>query len=335
MIRLPQLTGALAGAAVAVTMGSLPAQSASTLKVTTCQQKAHDHVEVFFKAFLDPVNQKKSGLTLRYVGGPEVTPFRKQASLLKRGLVDLIFCPTPYYGGQLNEARLPGIHNRSLQEMRSNGAWDMLQEAWGKGLNARILSWPGFEASTFFIYTKFEPKISKETGLDLSGRKMRSTGLYNALLKAMNATAITIAPGDVYAGLERGVVDGMAWPRGSITKYGWERFLKYKIAPNFYGATFFVIVNKTAFGKLSKDHQDLLLKASAVYEKDSDSLIRKNLAIDDAKLKKAGIKTVTLEGAERKAYLKAIYDSKWAQNDGLKYIVDYKKLKPAMYDPNR
>ena len=53
MIRLPQVTAALAGAVFAVSMGSLPAQSASTLKVTTCQQKAHDHVEVFFKAFLD------------------------------------------------------------------------------------------------------------------------------------------------------------------------------------------------------------------------------------------------------------------------------------------
>lgn len=335
MSRIPHLTAAMAGAAFALSMGALPAQSASTLKVTTCQQKAHDHVEVFFQAFLNPVNEKKSGLTLRYVGGPEVTPFRKQASLLKRGLVDLIFCPTPYYGGQLNEARLPGIHNKSLQEMRKNGAWDMMQEAWGKGLNAHILSWPGFEASTFFIYTKFEPKISAKTGLDLTGRKMRSTGLYNPLLKAMNATAITIAPGDVYAGLERGVVDGMAWPRGSITKYGWERFLKYKVTPNFYGATFFVITNKTAFGKLSKEHQDLLTTASAAYEKESDNLIRKKLALDDAKLEKAGIKTVTLEGDTRKAYLKAIYDSKWAQNDSLKYIVDYKKLKASMYDPNR
>ena len=43
-------------------------------------------------AFLKRVNAKQAGLTLKYLGGPEVTPFRKQASLLKRGLVDLIFC---------------------------------------------------------------------------------------------------------------------------------------------------------------------------------------------------------------------------------------------------
>lgn len=333
MIRLSHSATATVAAAFACAVAAPPVLAASTLKVTTCQQKAHDHVEVFFSAFLNPVNAKKSGLTLHYLGGPEVTPFRKQASLLKRGLVDMIFCPTPYYGGQLNEARLIGLHNKSLEEMRKNGAWEMFQEAWGKGLNAHILSWPGFKASTFYIYTKFRPKISEETGLDLTGRKMRSTGLYNPLLKAMNATAVTIAPGDVYAGLERGVVDGMAWPKGSVTKYGWQRFLKFKITPNFYGATFFVIVNKTAYDKLSKAHQALLEAESKRYEADSDALIEKKLALDEKNLAEAGVETIELEGKARKAYLRAIYASKWAQNDSLKYIVDYKKLKPLMYEP--
>jgi hypothetical protein len=73
----------------------------------------------------------------------------------------------------------------------------LLQKAWNKGLNAEIIAWPAFDASTFHIYTKFKPKISEKTGLDLTGRKMRSTGLYNPLLKAMNALPINISPSDV------------------------------------------------------------------------------------------------------------------------------------------
>ena len=75
------------------------------------------------------------------------------------------------------EARLPGAHNVSLAEMRKNGAWDMLQEAWAKKLNGYIRAFPAVEASTFYIYTKFKPKFSTKTGLALTGRKMRSTGL--------------------------------------------------------------------------------------------------------------------------------------------------------------
>lgn len=309
---------------------SLPSQ-ASTIKVSTCQIRTHDHVIVFLEEFLKPAQANEVGLKLRYMGGPEITPFRKQGGLLKRGLIDLIFCPTPYYGADLPEARLLGAHNKSLEEMRSNGAYDMLREAWDKGLNAHILAWPAFKVSTFYVYTTFKPKLSKTTGIDLKGIKMRSTGLYKPFLAAMEAIPVGMAPGDVYTGLERGVVQGMAWPKGSITKYGWEKFLKYKITPNFYGATFMTIINKKKWESLTQAERDFLTKLSATYEKRSDEVVARNLAADEARLEKAGVQTFALEGEYAKAYLKTIYGAKWAVNDKYKYTVDYKKLKPLMY----
>ena len=212
MNRKSFLLTAVASTAMAVLTWSSPAQAATTLKVSSCLIKTHDHVETFLQLYVKPVNDAKSGLTLRYIGGPEVTPRKKQAPALKRGLIDVIFCPTPYYGDVVPEARLPGAHNVSLAEMRKNGAWDMLKEAWAKKLNGYILAFPAFEASTFYIYTKFKPKFSTKTGLDLTGRKMRSTGLYNPLLKAMHATPVTISPGDVYSrvGARRGRRAGLA-----------------------------------------------------------------------------------------------------------------------------
>ncbi len=323
---------ALASTLVAASIAwSLPAQ-ASTIKVSTCQIRTHDHVIVFLNEFLKPAQKNNIGLKLRYIGGPEITPFRKQGGLLKRGLIDLIFCPTPYYGADLPEARLLGAHNASLEDIRKNGAWKMLEEAWNKGLNAHILAWPAFNVSTFHIYTKFKPKLSKKTGIDLKGVKMRSTGLYKPMLAAMSAIPVGIAPGDVYTGLERGVVDGIAWPKGSITKYGWEKFLKYKVSPNFYGATFFVIINKKKWDSLTQKERDFLTKIAAQYEKKSDEIVGANLKADEAKQAKAGIKDVKLEGEYAKAYLKTIYGAKWAVNDKYKnYTVDYKKLKALLY----
>lgn len=323
------IIAALAGAA-AVTAFALPAQSATTLKVSTCLQRQHDQIDAYFDTFHKPFNAKKSGLTLRYIGGPEVTPRQKQAPAMKRGLIDIIVCPTPYYGGLLSEARLMGVHNKSLKEIRANGGWDMLQEAWGKGLNSRILGWGGFKASTFYVYTQFKPKLNTKTGLDLTGVKMRSTGLYNPFLKAMNATPINISPGDVYSALERGLVNGLAWPRGSLARYGWQRFLKYRIQPNFYGATLMVTINLKKYNGLSKAHRKLLDDQGRIYETNSDAILDKKAAIDDAKLKKAGITEVVLKGDVRKAYIKTLYNSKWVENDKLKYIVDYKKLKSKL-----
>ena len=318
--------------AAAVLAWSVPAQ-ASTIKVSTCQIKTHDHVVVFLNEFLKPAQKNDIGLKLNYIGGPEITPFRKQGGLLKRGLIDLIFCPAPYYGADLPEARLLGAHNKSLAEMRANGATKMLAEAWDKGLNAHILAFPAYEVSTFYMYTIKKPKLSKTTGLDLKGVKMRSTGLYKPLLSAMAATPIAISPGDVYTGLQRGVVDGIAWPKGSVTKYGWEKFLKYKITPNFYGATFLTIINKNKWKSLTQAERDFLTKIAKQYEVRSNEVVAKNLAADEAKLAKAGVKDIALDGEYGKAYLRTIYGAKWAVNDKYtNYNVDYKKLKSLMYE---
>jgi len=322
-------------AAVGLSVASGPVLSASTIKATACFIRTHDYVNAFHDGFVKPLNKAKTGLTLKYLGGTEVIPRQKQAGALKRGLVDMIFCPGAYYGGELAEARLAGAHNRSIEEIRSNGGWEMMQEAWGKGLNARILAWTHFKGQKFFIYTRFEPKLSTKTGLDLTGVKMRATGLYKAFLQAMGATPIVISPGDVYSALERGLVEGMAWPWGSLTQYGWEKFIKYRVEPSFFGASMLMIINRDKYNSLTKVERDQLEAQARSYENFADDYIIKKAHIDDAKIMKAGVKVITLTGKVRDAYIRTIYEAKWAENDSKKYSVDYQKLKAALYDPNR
>jgi TRAP-type C4-dicarboxylate transport system substrate-binding protein len=324
---------ALTSAAMVLPLG-LAAQSQAadvTLKLSSCLVKNHDQVQSLFKTFVDPINKGSSGLKINYIGGPEVTPFNKQASALQRGLVDLINCPSTYYQGQVPGARMAGVNTTSPADLRKNGGWEMMQEHWKKKINGRILGWGHWEASTFFIYMAKEPKQSEKTGLDLSGMKIRSTGLYTPLLKAMGATPITIAPGDVYAALERGLVDGLAWPEGSVAAYGWQRFLKFKVTPNFYHSTTMTVINDDAYSKLSKAHRDLLDKQGLVYENESNAVLAKLSEIDNAKLVKAGVKDIDLKGNVRKAYLRTIYNAKWADNDKQKFDFDYKTLKSKMY----
>ena len=320
-----------AAALLAVSAEYVPAQAATTLKVSTCLSRNHDYIEAYFDTFFDPLNAKKADIKLRFLGGPEVTPRKKQAPALKRGLIDMIVCPAAYYGGMLSTARMPGVHNQNLEQLKANGAYGMLQESWGKGLNAHILAWVHFKGQKFFIYTRFKPKMNTTTGIDLTGFKMRSTGLYRAFFKAMGATPVNISPGDVYAALERGVVSGLAWPWGSIGKYGWQKFLKYRIEPGFFGATLMTLVNKKKWDGLSSVQRDLLTKQGRFYETTSDDIIIKKGHADDKKLKAAGVQIIKLEGALKKAYVDTIYNSKWAENDKLKYNIDYEKLKAKMY----
>jgi TRAP-type transport system periplasmic protein len=312
---------------------AMPAHAGQVnLKVTTCLARNHDYTQAFMQTFVEPFNAKKADVHLTYLGGPEVTPFKEQASSLKRGLVDMILCPSAYYGGLFGEARLPGAQSASIAEIRKNGAWDMMEQAWNQHLNAHILAWVFDEGQIFYTYFTEKPKESTKTGLDLTGMKIRSTGLYNPFLKAMGATTIVMAPGDVYAGLQRGVVTGLAWPWGSIAKYGWQRFLKYRVKPHFFGASQPLLVNLEKWKGLTEAQQKLLTDQASAFERDGGAIIIKKGHEDDAKLKAAGVQDIDLQGDVRKAYLKTIYEAKWAQNDSVnKDTPNYKKLKALLY----
>ena len=316
------LLGSVAALALA-----MPAQAKPVLKVSSCLAKNHDQVEAYFATFHNPINAANAGFKLHYIGGPEVTPRKKQAAALKRGLIDIINCPAAYYSGLVPAARVAGVNTVGPAELRRNGGMDILQDAWAKGLKAKILGWGHWRASTFYMYTKFVPKTDTKTGVNLKGVKMRSTGLYNAFLKAMGATPVNISPGDVYSALERGVVDGLAWPEGSIAKYGWQRFLKYKITPNFFHSSTMTVINLKSFNSMTKAQQALLVSQGLKFEEDSNAILAKKSEIDNAKLAAAGLKNIDLAGDVKKAYLDTIYGAKWSDNDKRKYVVDYKKLK--------
>ena len=309
-----------------------PAQAATSIKATTCLARNHDYTQAFNETFTNPLNAMKADVHINYLGGPEVTPRKEQASALKRGLIDMILCPAAYYGGMFGAARLPGAQNVSVDEARKNGAWDMLEHEWETHLNAHILAWVFSEGQIFYTYFTEKPKFSTKTGLDLHGMKIRSTGLYNPFLKAMGATTVDMSPGDVYAALQRGVVSGLAWPWGSIHKYGWQRFLKFRIKPSFFGPSQLLLINLDKWKGLSKADQDLLTKQARELEAKGGAIIVKKGHEDDKKLNEAGVKDIDLTGAVGKAYLKTIYDAKWAQNDKVnKNNPNYPKLRALLY----
>lgn len=329
---MPKLKSFIALAGV-VTAGMAIATSAGavSLKVSTCLSRNHDQVVTYFNLFHNPVNKANNGIKLRYLGGPEVTPRKKQASALKRGLVDIIFCPSSYYAGMVPEARLTAISNRGHRELRKNGAYNEMQKAWSKGANMRILAWPFWGGTTFHVYLTKEPKFNKKTGLDLTGMKIRSTALYNPFLVAMGATPIVISPGDVYTSLQRGLVTGLAWPEGAITKYGWQEYIKYKIEPGFWRSSSMMTMNLNKYNALTKSERNALEAASLKFEDGSGPAQQKIIAIDNKKVFAAGVKRVKLDAATAKTYLETVNGATWDDSKKRKLTVPYATMRRLLY----
>ncbi len=310
---------------------ALPAQSAEVLKVSTALGTKHDQSTVFFDTFMARMKEDQSLVKLNYIGGPEVTPNRKQGPAMKRGLIDIIMSPVTYYANVVPEARLHGIANVSGATWRKNGAFDIMSKAWASKLNAVILGWGNYYGfNQFYMWFKEKPKFSKVTGLDLSGMKMRTTPLYTPFLKAMGAITKNISPAEVYTALERGVVDGLAWPEGGVAFRGWQRFIKYRVEPGFFRSTTMVTMNKTKFDKLPKKAQNQLIAAGLHYERDSGAILKKRAEIDNQKVYKAGVQRLILPPDIAKVYIKTIISANWKAAEKYKFTADFKKLKALM-----
>ena len=310
---------------------ALPAQSAEVLIVSTALGTKHDQSTVFFDTFMARMKIDQSLVKLNYIGGPEVTPNRKQGPAMKRGLIDIIMSPVTYYANVVPEARLHGIANVSGATWRKNGAFDIMSKAWASKLNAVILGWGNYYGfNQFYMWFKEKPKFSKVTGLDLSGMKMRTTPLYTPFLKAMGAITKNISPAEVYTALERGVVDGLAWPEGGVAFRGWQRFIKYRVEPGFFRSTTMVTMNKTKFDKLPKKAQNQLIAAGLHYERDSGAILKKRAEIDNQKVYKEGVQRLILPPDIAKVYIKTIISANWKAAEKYKFTADFKKLKALM-----
>jgi TRAP-type C4-dicarboxylate transport system substrate-binding protein len=322
-------TGIAGATAVAI---ALPAQAVTELTVSTALGTKHDQSTAFFKTFMAKMKEDESEVKLKYIGGPEVTPNRKQGPAMKRGLIDIIMSPSTYYSNLQPEARLTGISNVSPQEWRANGGYDIMADAWAKRLNAIILGWGNFYTTAqFSIWLIDPPKLSAETGIDLKGMKVRSTALYTPFFKAMGAIPKSISPSEVYTALERGVVRGLAWPEGGVAFRGWQRYIKYRVFPGFFRSTTMATMNKDKFESLSRKAQQQILTAGLHYENASGAILKEQARIDNEKIKAAGVQDYHLKGEYAKAYIRTIYEAKWADAAKRKYTVPFETLKSKMF----
>ena len=140
---------------------------------------------------------------------------------------------------------------------------------------------------------------------------MRTTGAYRPIQTALNATTVSIPSGDVPTGLERGVIDGFGWPTVGLASIGLADRISYRIEPKFYNLANVVLIAKSKWNSLSPEARQLISKVAREYETASvQYMIEKNQS-DIAAGDKAGVKAITMSGAEGKKYLKTASDAMW------------------------
>jgi TRAP-type C4-dicarboxylate transport system substrate-binding protein len=327
MISVKTGMGAIAVAAAAV-ISTSPVVAETTLTTVTALQQTNILAKSYLKTFVGVVNaQGKGNVQMKYLGGQEVVPPRKAASALKRGQFDVLSAPTAYYIGTVPEGYGLLAANKGPRALRANGGFALLQKIYAEKAGAHLLAW-GENMTSYNMFLGIKPKMDKDGLPDLRGVKMRATGTYRPLFRALGATTINIKSSEIITAMQRGTVQGFGMTDSSVMAIGLGPVIKYRVQPNFYQTNQVVTVNLASWAKLTKKEKSFL-----EYENTSVKFVEAERLAEEVLVKKQGIIDIQLKGATALKYLDIAHAEIWKE---LKTRSKYHdQLKPLLYTPGK
>ncbi|MFO0989459.1 MAG: TRAP transporter substrate-binding protein DctP [Alphaproteobacteria bacterium] len=289
-IRRTMSAAALLAAAAAFIPASASAEV--TLKAVTAWGKNFAFVDMYLE-WVKRVNEKGKGkIRIDYVGGPEVYPSFEQLEPLKRGVFHTMMTSTAYIAGALPETNATWFgFGATPAELREAGLVAAIDKITREKAGVTLLGMP--LQMKFNVYTKKEIK-----GANLAGLKMRTTPIYDPVLKGLGASTLTVPPTELLTALESGIVDGFAWPGVAVTGPGYARAVKFKVTPSWWVGTDIAMMNAKAFDSLAPDLQKLLVDTMIEIEKETPAYFGAKEKAEDEAMAKMGIQTIAMSEAD-------------------------------------
>jgi len=266
-----------------------------------------------FLAMVDDINARGEGIVeISVRGGPEAIAMFEQPNAVRDGVVDMVHTPGSFYGASVPEIDAMVASKVTPMEARENGGAELMDVAHQQRFNVRHLGWID-GGIKFHIYNAQPFKFDDNGVIDLTGVKLRDNPIYHAFFEALNATTASMAATEVYAALEKGVVDAAAWTSIGLMDLKWDKFMKYRVDPEFYNTDIGVIFNKDSWDALSPESQNLIQEVVIEWEAKSWTDRQKDKEADAAELTKRGMEFVSMSPEASAAYLKMADDAAWGR----------------------
>lgn len=298
--------GIAAAIAALAASGAVLAQQPITLRGITPWTPDYDLSKGFF-TFQQLVNEKLKGkVTVNYVGGPEVAAPNQQFQALKNGVVDVLLGAAAYYRTEVPMAWAVQFVQKTPPELRKSGWYDVMRKIHLDQGGVIYLANTAAGGGAFRIY--MAKRIDKP---DFKGFKIRVSPVYTPLVSALGGAPISMAPGEIFTGIERKVVDGFGWTYTGIDTLGLHEVSKFVIDHAFYSLDTVILVNKGVWDKLSPDIQKALGEIAEETERRHAAYMQASLKKEDEKLKKLGIQFIKFSPADAERYVRTAYDAGW------------------------
>jgi TRAP-type C4-dicarboxylate transport system substrate-binding protein len=279
-------------AAVLVTSAAiaLPAAAADTITATHVFPASL----IYSRSFLEFVKKAnaagKGEFTIQVRGGPEAIGMMEQPGAARSGVVDMVYSPCAFYASTVPECDAVSASTVDGPTARKNGGTALLNQIHQKRAGLVLLGWVD-SGIRFNLWSTRAPTLDSTGHIDIKGYKVRGNPIYNAFLtNYLGAQVINLPSTELYTALERGTVDLTAWTQIGLMDLNWDRYIKYRIGPDFFETDLMIIMNKKKWDSLSPKTRDILQKAVIEHETSSLKELQVLWTKEQAELQKRGIR---------------------------------------------
>jgi len=278
-----------------------------TLKVVAARPKPSSTNVPFFEWEKRLMEKTKGELIIEFAGGPEAISAFELGAAVQKGVIDMAYAIPNYYADILPETLIGGIVQTTPMEDRKSGFHDLLvkrHEEVGLYWVSRMC-----HGTVFHLFT--DDRVEKLA--DLKGLRFRSAPLYDALFKELGITGITMEMGEVYTAIERGLVDGYAYPMHAIPSAGLHEVTKYVVDHGFWTGFTGIIVNLDRWSSLPKHLQDAMVETAIEVEPWMLDFYREDVKKGREVLQDAGAEFIKLSPQEGQQLIDSAYRVRWEE----------------------
>lgn len=262
--------------------GAATAQAKNFTILSGWDQNYHA-VPVFVDEFIDQLKERSGGAMTAEMRGPETVPPFEQLQPVASGLFDMLFTHGAYHLGETGMSFSVDAMKDDPVARRESGVYELID----KHYQERGLKLIGvFSAASGYHVLLREP-IGDDGAL--KGRKIRASATYHDMVTELGGAVVTLPASEIFSALERGVVDGAAWPVFGAMEYGWYEVANYMTRPTFGVTNHLLYMNLDTWESLSADEQQVIMDVAIELEVSGREKYASLWEAEDKAMQEAGL----------------------------------------------
>ncbi len=261
--------------------------AAQDFRVLSSWDASYAPVENVLDPFMEKLEAASDGTIRLSRAGPETIPPFEQLDPVSRGLFDMLFTNGAYHYNDTAVAMALDALTGDAAALRDAGIWDFVDEHYReRGLKLLAVL---YDLNGYHIILR-EP-----LGDDaFDGRRIRGTPIYHPVIEALGGAPVVLPGNEIYPALERGVVDGAAWPTVGAVGFRWFEVADYMMRPSFGQVGHPLFMSLDSWNALDEETRELIERVAQEYEAEALGHFDRIVGEEQAILEEEGMSVTEL-----------------------------------------